>query len=291
MKIAIVGGAGKMGRWLARALANDGQNVLLIDRDESRLAEAACKLRVETSTDLRNITGSDAVIFSVPINEFEPVVRATTPFMLPGQLVLDVTSVKAMPVDVMHRCLPENVVLGTHPVFGPGAENLHGHNVVLTPTNLREEKLAEQLKIELIRRGADVSLMTPARHDELMAVVLGLAHFIALVAGDTLLHLETLADIETVSGVTFRALLTFIASVLGENPDLYAAIQMNLPTLPPLEQDFKRKAGEWADIVKEKDSAAFIKRMSDLKQKLENQQVDTSRAYADIYRMTQSPNN
>jgi prephenate dehydrogenase len=289
MKIAIVGGAGKMGRWLGRALINEGQSALLIDRDEPRLAEAQRELQTETSNDYKTIGEADAIIFSVPITDFEAVVRAAAPFIRREQVVLDITSVKVMPVEVMHRYLPDCLVLGTHPVFGPGAENLRGHNIVLTPTNAGEEKLAEQLKLFLSGRGAVVSLMTPTRHDELMAVVLGLAHFIALVAGDTLLHLESLADIEPVSGVTFRALLTFIGSVLSENPHLYAAIQVNLPTLPGLEQEFIRKAGEWAKIVKEKDNAAFVERMSGLKQKLESQHLDTNRAYADIYRLTQPP--
>ena len=79
MKIAIVGGAGKMGRWLGRALINEGQNALLIDRDEPRLAEAHCQLQAEARTDFKTIGEADAVIFSVPITDFETVVRVAAP--------------------------------------------------------------------------------------------------------------------------------------------------------------------------------------------------------------------
>jgi prephenate dehydrogenase len=87
-----------------------------------------------------------------------------------------------------------------------------------------------------------VKLMTPAEHDRLMAVVLGLAHYIAIVSGDTLLGLDNLAAMELVSGVTFRVLMTLVASVLSEDPSLYASIQTHLPDMASIEGDFVSKA-------------------------------------------------
>jgi prephenate dehydrogenase len=46
--------------------------------------------------------------------------------------------------------------------------------------------------------------MTPEEHDHRMAVVLGLAHYIAIVSGDALLNIDNLADMEIASGITFR---------------------------------------------------------------------------------------
>ena len=37
MKIAIIGGSGKMGQWFARFLKNEGHDVLIIGRDGERL--------------------------------------------------------------------------------------------------------------------------------------------------------------------------------------------------------------------------------------------------------------
>jgi prephenate dehydrogenase len=157
---------------------------------------------------------------------------------------------------------------------------------VLTPISDSEKALAEQAKVFLEKRGARVELMTPAEHDHLMAVVLGLAHYIAIVAGDTLLGLDNLADMELASGVTFRVLMTLVASVLSEEPSLYASIQNNLPNLPAIQKEFIGKASQWAELVKQKDSAEFVRRMTALRDKLE-QSSPGGQAYHDMYRIAE----
>ena len=79
-------------------------------------------------------------------------------------------------------------MLGIHPVYGPGARDIVEQNFVLTPTNEKETALAPNTRQYLEARGARVTLMTPREHDKMMAVVLGLSHFIALVSIDTLLN-------------------------------------------------------------------------------------------------------
>jgi prephenate dehydrogenase len=230
---------------------------------------------------------SDLIIISVPIATLESIVKELSHFVKKGQTVIDITSVKVMPIEVMHRYLTGCLVLGTHPVFGPGAEGLTGHNVVLTPTSDPEKTLAEQAKSFLEKRGAQVKLMTPAEHDHLMAVVLGLAHYIAIVSGDTLLNLDNLADMKLASGVTFRVLMTLVASVLSEDPSLYASIQTNLPDLTTIEAEFINKASQWAELVKQKDSPEFIRRMAELHEKLEQITSGDGKAYREMYRIAE----
>ena len=52
MKVAIVGGAGKMGKWMARLLLAEKIDVILIGSNEDRLSAARQELHVEGSTDL-----------------------------------------------------------------------------------------------------------------------------------------------------------------------------------------------------------------------------------------------
>jgi prephenate dehydrogenase len=289
VKIAVVGGAGKMGQWIARFLLAKKKDVILIDSNEDRLSAACKELQVEGTTDLRAVSQVDLIIISVPIVAFEQTVKELSRFVRKGQTVIDITSVKVMPVDAMHRYLAGCLVLGAHPVFGPGAGGIDGHNVVLTPSSDSEQALAEKAKSFLEKRGARVELMTPAEHDRLMAVVLGLAHFVAIVSGDTLLGLDNLADMELASGVTFRVLLTLVASVLGEDPSLYASIQTHLPELPAIQKDFIEKASQWAELVKQKDSAGFVQRMTELRHKLEQSTPGGGQAYHDMYRIAERP--
>jgi prephenate dehydrogenase len=285
MKIAILGGSGKMGRWFARLLLQEGFEVILTGRDKEKLLEAQRQLgNVDTASNIEAVKNADIIVLSVSIDSFEPVVREIAPYVRPDQSVLDITSVKVMPVDVMHRYLKDALILGTHPVFGPGAKDLNGHNVVLTPTTEKEQTLALKVQNYLTARGSKVSLMTPAEHDKMMAVVLGLSHFIAIVSADALLSLDNLAQTRQIGGITYKALLTLVESVLSEDPNLYAAIQMNLPDLPRIESIFMERVQIWADFVKNRDRESFVTRMSELKRRLEKD-ADFGRAYENMYRL------
>ncbi|MDO8443314.1 MAG: prephenate dehydrogenase/arogenate dehydrogenase family protein, partial [bacterium] len=80
MKIAIIGGSGKMGRWFARFLLQEGQQVILTGRNAKKLQEAREQLGVEVTTSLPEaVKSADAVLISVPINSFEEVVKQLQP--------------------------------------------------------------------------------------------------------------------------------------------------------------------------------------------------------------------
>jgi prephenate dehydrogenase len=284
MKVAIVGGSGKMGQWFARFFLKDGQVVVAIGRNESKLQEVKQELGIETATSLDAIKTADVILISVPIDSFETVVKQLSP-LCAGQTVMDITSVKAAPVEIMHRYLKTGKVLGTHPMFGPGAKDFSNQNVVLTPTSEKETALAQKVRKYLEARGAGVALMTPQEHDEMMAVVLGLAHFIALVSADALLSFDKLKQMEKVGGMTYKLLLTLAESVLTEDAEFYASLQMNLPKMPEIHGLFQKKAQAWASLVRNKDSHRFVERMDALKDKLVKSDPDFKRAYEKMYRL------
>jgi prephenate dehydrogenase len=142
-------------------------------RNKAKLEEVQKKLDVAISTDISDIKHADAVIISVPVDYFEETVKQMSCCTHSDQLIFDLTSVKSLPVDLMHRYIKNGQILGTHPVFGPGARSLANQNFVLTPTTPQETKLAEQVKDFLAKREARVQVMTPAEHDSMMSVITG----------------------------------------------------------------------------------------------------------------------
>lgn len=285
MKVAIIGGSGKMGRWFARHLLAEGDEVVISGRTESKVMEARRELGVDTASSVEAVKDADVILLSVPIETFEDIVVELAPHIQPEQVVVDVTSVKVMPVAAMHRHLKTRLVLGTHPLFGPGAKGITGQNFVVTPTNNEEEALAEKVRDYLETRGARVSLMTPEEHDDKMAVILGLSHFIAVVAADTLISSNKVAQPTALGGITYKVLLTLVESVISENPELYASIQMNLPGVAEIEALFQAKVAEWAEMVRKKDRGAFIRQMKTLKSRLEKDNPEFGKAYENMYRL------
>ncbi|MFH1663056.1 MAG: prephenate dehydrogenase [Chloroflexota bacterium] len=287
MKVAIIGGSGKMGSWFARLLLEEGKDVLLIGRSKPKLEKAKSQLNVSITTDVEDAKQADVILISVPVDHFEETVKQLSPHTHPDQTILDITSVKMLPVEAMHKHIKRGRVLGTHPVFGPGARSLANQNFVLTPTDEQENRLAEKVKSYLETKEARVRLMTPREHDDMMAVILGLAHFIAIVSADSLVSFERLKEMETIGGITYKVLLTLVESVISEDPDLYASLQMNLPNLPDFENRFQKSCQYWAELVKQKDKQQFIHRMKAIREKLEANNPDFGKAYDNMYRIAE----
>jgi prephenate dehydrogenase len=286
MKVAIIGGYGKMGEWLARFLLKEGKQVVISGRDPRKLRETAERLGVEAASNHEAVQQSDAVILSVPIDKFEQIVSDIAPYTSPRQLIFDVTSIKARPVEIMHIYIKKGAVLGVHPMFGPGADGIAGQRFVLTPTSKAEDETAARVRKYLEGKGAGVAVMSPDEHDELMAIVLGLSHFIALVTGDTLSGLGKLKQAREVSGTSYRLLLTIAESVASEDPEFYSSLQMNLPGLNKIEGLFAEKAGQWLNLVNKKEGRQFAQKMKEMRKRLAEADPDFKEAYRDLYGLT-----
>jgi prephenate dehydrogenase len=130
--------------------------------------------------------------------------------------------------------------------------------------------------------------MTPKKHDELISVVLGLPHFLGLVACETLLEQKNLPETKKVAGTTYRMLFTLAEATALETPDLYAAVQTNLPELGKIEDTFMAKAQELLSLIKSKDNKAIVERMERLKKTLKESDSDFVESYENMYKMLES---
>ncbi len=286
MKIAVIGGSGNMGRWFARFALKEGHQVTITGRNKAKLREAGKQLTVEATTDnIEAVRRSQVILISVPIDNFEAVVEQIGPHTSSEQLIIDITSVKVLPMAAIHRHIKSRKVLGMHPMFGPGARDIANRSFMLTPTNEEEQTIAERAREYLEKREAKVTLVSPEEHDEIMTVVLGLSHFIAIVAGDTILRFNRLRQVGNASGITFKLLSTLTESVISEDPELYASLQMCLPNLAEAEKEFQEKAKVWADLVAKKDRDGFARKMKTLKARFNTINPDFGKAYEDMYKL------
>lgn len=256
MKVAIIG-AGKMGRWFTRFFLEEGDSVVVSSRSEGKLLKLREEFGVEIASNVGAVKKADRVLICVPIENFEEVVKEIHSHVRQDQVVMDICSAKEMPVNIIHEYIKADVTLGTHPVFGPGAKSIKDQNFILTPTVEKEEAFAENLKGWLEERGANVFIMSPRRHDELMSMVLGLPHFLGLVVCDTLLEYGNLLETKRVAGASYRMLLTLAEAVASEETGFYANLQMMLPEVKKIEGLFLEKSREWLDLVKRRNKLAL----------------------------------
>lgn len=240
--IAILGGQGGMGRVLHRMFADLGHTVLISDLGTPLSAVDAAKR-------------ADVVIVSVPIQATEEVIRAVGPHVRKDGLLMDVTSIKQLPLDVM-MASTEASVIGTHPMFGPGVHTFQGQRVVVCRG--RGDAWWDWLTQTLRARGFTVSEATAQHHDKMMSVVQVLNHYQTQVLGLALSRLGI--PLEDSLAFTSPAYLleTYVAARhFAQSPALYGAIEMLNPSTAAVTSAFQDSAREIADILQQRDQARF----------------------------------
>ncbi len=285
MRVAVIG-AGKMGRWFTRFFKDEGYSVVVSSRTRSKAEALGDEFGAEVAdNNVEAVQGADWVLLCVSLDGLEPVLKEIGSHIQAGQAVMDIGSIKEIPVQLLHKYVENGVTLGTHPVFGPGAKSLVGQNFVLTPVDEEERRFAAEFRGWLKARGAEVSFLAPRRHDELMALVLGFPHFVGLVAGDALVNRSDFVDAKRVGGASYKLLLTLAGAVAAEEPVFYSNLHMSLPEMEQIEELFLSKVEEWLKLVKRKDCEGFGRKMEEVKKRLRELDSDFERYYRLMYRL------
>jgi prephenate dehydrogenase len=287
MRTAVLG-AGKMGVWFAKYCKANGDTVVLADRNSEKLSKLKTELGVEIADFPTAVRGADRVLICVSISSFEETIKKIASATHQRQPVMDICSIKEYPVNIMHQYLKGALVLGTHPVFGPGSHGVKNKAYVLTPTNKDEEAYAKEFKKWLEKEEAHVFIMTPQKHDELMSIILGFPHFLGLAACETLLAQPAFSESKKLAGTTYRMLFTLAESVAQETPDLYSNVQTRLAGIAKMEELFIANAQEWVDLMKKKDTTEIMARMNRLSAKLAKVDKDYDKSYETMYKMLES---
>jgi len=240
--VAILGGGGGIGRRLAEMFGDLGHPVMVTDVDTPLSNVEAAK-------------AADVVVVSVPIAKTEEVIREVGPHVRPEALLMDVTSVKTMPVEAMLASTEASVV-GTHPMFGPGVHTLTGQRVVMVKG--RGDDWYDWVKRMLTARGLVVTETTADRHDEAMAIVQVLNHFHTQVLGLALARMGTPLE-ETLKFTSPAYLLEMYVTArhFAQAPSLYAEIEMRNPKNAEVMKAFSDAAAELTEIVTSDDRERF----------------------------------
>jgi prephenate dehydrogenase len=280
VKVTIIGGAGGMGKWFSHFFLANGNDVRIIDKGE-KTAEIANQLDVEffhldvikmkrhknkkdeiVSAGISIGEDTDVLLISVPIDVTAPVIERVGPEMPQGSLIMDVTSVKRMPVEAMRRFTPEGVeILGTHPLFGPTAKSMRGQTVIFVP--LRKGRLYREIYQMYKRNGARIEFLDAEKHDQIMAVVQGLAHFVLIALGITLKDLNF--EVQTARrymSPMYDILMDFVGRILNQDPHLYAQIQTYLD-MKKIHETFLSDARRLYQMIVAKNVDGFMEEMQE----------------------------
>ena len=209
INVGIIGGTKGMGRWFAGLLQKENCTVHICGR--------------KTALEINDIARiCNVVVVAVPISATTDVIKQVGPLLAKDTLLMDLTSLKKEPVELMLANSPAEVI-GCHPLFGPALTVASGQNIVLCPA--RGTKWFSWIK-NICEKNKMVILETaPDEHDKMMAIVQALNHLNTIILGMALAETDIpLVEINKYSTPIFRTKLEIIKKVFTESPGLYADI-------------------------------------------------------------------
>jgi chorismate mutase / prephenate dehydrogenase len=261
-RVAVVGGAGAMGRWLDKFLSDEGHEVRVVD-PKADPGSPRTLPSVEAAMEW-----GDIVAFATPI-------RTTAPLMenalseRSDTVVFDVLSVKAPLIPVVRAARKRGCrVTSAHPMFGPSARTLSGRNLLLVSCG---DPRADQTVRALFSRSALTLHDVPIeRHDQLIAESLGLAHavnllFLSALASDPLAP----PDLAAAASTTFQGQSSLAATVAQEGPELYLDIQSLNPHSATVYAELRAALARLERIVEDRDLRGFRELLQEGRAKLE----------------------
>lgn len=262
-KVGIIGGYGGMGSLFAEMLKRNGFEVAIAGPRENKGRDAAKRLAVSYERDNKILAAeSDIIIISVPIKKTYDVIAEIIPHLRPGSLVMDLTSVKKGPCDAMSAAPDDVEVVGCHPVFGPMVGSFEGQNFVFCP--IRQGPRFKEFIATIKKEGAKITVCTPEEHDSAMAVVQGMTHFMLISAGLAMKELDFSSDdAKKFSSPVYRLATDLVGRVLGQDPGLYAQIQLNNPHAKLAREEYLAAAGKLDKMIRDGDGNGFIRAMQD----------------------------
>jgi chorismate mutase/prephenate dehydrogenase len=209
----VVGGAGRMGRWLVRFLSEQGYTTGALDPAASPEENAWAR---------QAVADADLVVCAAPPAAIADLYRqwAARP---PRGVIADIASIKTPLLDPIQELRRNGArIASLHPMFGPSTVLLRDADVVVCETGDAEataavERLFQPTTARLVR-------LPLADHDRVMADLLSLAHASAIAFA-----LALPGAGHSVRSTTFQSLERVAARTLRESPDVYYEIQARNP--------------------------------------------------------------
>ncbi len=242
--IAVIGGYGKMGRWMADLLRQSGHRVDIID------PSAGNGLTIEDAK------WSDTVIVSVPISRTAGILEKLDSVCPPETLIFDIASLKSPFIGILEDMGGRRKVCSVHPMFGPSAESMYDRNLLVCDCGSKE---AVDDALDLLgNHGANIRTMPIGQHDMYMSYVLGLSHAVNI-AFFTVLDRSGIGfdDMRSVASTTYSKLMDTNESVALEDPYLYYEIQHMNAYREDMLKEFDRAVSDVVDAALSDNPVAF----------------------------------
>ncbi len=238
--MGIVGGRGKMGIVLADFFRKKGYEVLISDREtEMTNAELTQK--------------SDIILISVPLSVFEKVILEIAPFLKKDALLMDISSVKKMPLAVMMHHF-SGAVLATHPMCAP--HNFSKGQTIVFCGGRHQERHTE---IQNLFSDFEVVKISAEEHDLAMGLIQGVEHLMKIAFAKTIAESGlSLSLLQKTQSPIYRFQMALVGRLLSQNEKLYSEISFGSTETRKAIADFSKNVDFFAHCSRSEFEKNFV---------------------------------
>ena len=265
-KVAILG-VGLIGGSLALSIKNDKTEIIGFDVDEENLQKAMILGVIDEGTThlAKAVENADFIFLCSPVAKlFELVSFLRYTPLKEGAIISDTGSTKGTLVEWTKDFQKKNVhFIGGHPMAGShksGVEAAHdllfeNAYYVLTPDSSIPEEAVHQLKSLLEQTKANIVILHPEEHDQVVGAI---SHFPHIIAATLVKQVERYSEVSPWYNRLAAGGFRDITRIASSNPQMWRDILLNnRKVMLNLAEDWKQVLDEIIKLIRESDGAGI----------------------------------
>jgi prephenate dehydrogenase len=285
-EIAIIGAGGRMGSWITKYFVNNKNfSIKVYDKNMDSI-ERQVNIKIEIDFNMC-IKDSDIVILCIPLRISPQMIAECSQKMKPNSVLIDISSIKSKSFKSLAKIQNSISPICIHPMFGPGASHTSRLKTIFIP--VRNYTKEVELVGQLFPNFEILPIENAIKHDHIMAVVLGLNHYMNIIFADVISS-HIYKNLEFYSGNTFRIQYILAESILNDDIDLLNSLFIENPFIKKEIKNFHKKFLKYSQMVNDKNDKKLTKYLKNIKSTLEEYH-DLNSSYAKIYKFIDLLNN
>jgi prephenate dehydrogenase len=243
-KIAIIGAGGDMGYWFSKYFKKKDKILSLYDIRPTSLKPSNNTIICKNISEC--VEAADVVLVCVPVKNTPQTIEECASKMKSGAILAEISSVKYRSFRALQRVPTDIIPLCIHPMFGPGRRDLKQMKILLIPLSNEENEL------KILNNLFEGAIITVVRnsyiHDKLIAIVLGLTHYVNIIFAN-FLSKQDFSYLSEVAGTTFEMQSLLVTSILTEQPALVIDLLIENRSVKKYIHSYLKEANKVAKMI------------------------------------------
>ena len=278
-EIAIIGAGGRMGSWITKYFVNN-KNFRIKAYDKNMYSiEKQLKVKIEMDFN-KCIKDSDIVILCIPLSIIPQMIDECSQLMKRNSVLIDISSIKSKSFISLSKIQNSILPICIHPMFGPGASHTTRLKILFIPVRNYTKEL--RFVRQLFQNFEILPIENAIKHDHIMAVVLGLNHYMNIIFADVIAS-HKYQNLEIYSGNTFRIQCILSESILNDDIDLLTSLFKENPFIKKEIENFHKKFLKYYQMVNDQDDEKLAKQLKNVKSSIEEYH-DLNSSYVKMYK-------